>query len=114
MMIAVATLAGQVAEHFGHCEAFLMYDSEKQTQEWLTNPGHKPGFLPNLLADKGVEAIVSGGMGDGAMEIFRERGVQVVTGAKGDALAAAVAFSQGKLVSSGEVCQHHHDPHEEA
>ena len=66
MKIAVASLSGQVAEHFGHCEAFLLLDSLTGKSEQVLNPGHKPGFLPNFLGDLGVEVIISGGMGGGA------------------------------------------------
>jgi predicted Fe-Mo cluster-binding NifX family protein len=76
------------------------------------NPGHRPGFLPNFLADRGVNVIISGGMGGGAVEIFNERNVEVVVGAKGDAKAAVEAYLQGSLKSTGSVC-HEHQHHDE-
>lgn len=107
MKIAVAAVAGQVAEHFGHCETFLIYDSLSGEASFVPNPGHKPGFLPNFLGDMGVEVIIAGGMGGGAIEIFCARNIDVVTGAQGDALGAAQAFSQGELKTSGSVCHEH-------
>ena len=107
MKIAVASLNGQVAEHFGHCEAFLLLDSLTGKSEQVLNPGHKPGFLPNFLGDLGVEVIISGGMGGGAIEIFNSRGIKVVTGATGDALKAAEAYARGELTSTDSVCQEH-------
>jgi len=107
MKIAVAAVEGRVAEHFGHCETFLIYDSHSGEASFIPNPGHKPGFLPNFLGDKGVEVIIAGGMGGGAVEIFNSRNIKVVTGAQGDALAAAEAFCRGELNSSGDVCQEH-------
>ena len=107
MMIAVAAMNGQVAGHFGHCEAFLLYDSLTKDASTIPNPGHKPGYLPNFLGDKGVEVIIAGGMGGGAIEIFNERNIKVITGAQGDALAAAEAFCRGELISSGDVCREH-------
>lgn len=110
MKIAVASNNGIVAGHFGHCETFMMYDVEgKQivNEEALPNPGHKPGFLPNFLADHGANVIIAGGMGGGAVDIFNERGVEVVVGADGDAKKAVEAFLKGELVSTGEICSHH-------
>ena len=107
MIIAVAAMKEQVAEHFGHCETFLMYDSLKKEAFTIPNPGHKPGYLPNFLGDHGVEVIIAGGMGGGAIEIFNIRNIKVVTGAQGDALAAAEAFCRGELNSSGDVCREH-------
>ena len=110
MKIAVACLGDQVAEHFGHCEGFAIYETIDDViiaKGMTPNPGHKPGFLPNFLADMGVELIIAGGMGGGAIEIFCARKIDVVTGVQGDALSAAKAFSQGELKTSGSVCHEH-------
>ena len=68
MRIAVAGEGTQVTEHFGHCDSFIIFDAENGSivrQENVPNPGHRPGFLPNFLADRGVNVIISGGMGGG-------------------------------------------------
>ena len=78
MKIAVASEKEMVTEHFGHCEGFMIFDTENNQivkSETIANPGHKPGFLPNFLADRGVNVIISGGMGGGAVEIFNERNI---------------------------------------
>ena len=77
MKIAVAAMGSEVAGHFGHCENFIFFDTEdgKITAEnSVPNPGHRPGFLPNFLADNGAQVIISGGMGGGAVDIFNEIG----------------------------------------
>ena len=87
MKIAVASKKGKVADHFGHCGEFLICDIENneiKRSEIVANPGHKPGFLPIFLADKGVNVIISGGMGMGAINIFNERNIEVVVGIVGD------------------------------
>ena len=83
MRIAVACMGEEVAQHFGHCDNFNFYDTEDgkiTAMESVANPGHKPGFLPNFLADKGAKVIISGGMGGGAVDIFNERDVEVIMG----------------------------------
>jgi predicted Fe-Mo cluster-binding NifX family protein len=108
--IAVASDNGMVTEHFGHCEGFEVFDAENNQivkGETIANPGHRPGFLPNFLADLGVNVIISGGMGMGAVEIFNERNIEVVIGAKGSAREAAEAYLQGSLKSSGSACHEH-------
>ncbi len=115
MRIAIAGEGTNVTEHFGHCSVFLLFDVEngKITKEdSIPNPGHKPGFLPNFLADRGVNVIISGGMGGGAVEIFNERNVEVVVGASGDARAAAESYLKGDLKTTGSVC-HEHQHHDE-
>ena len=68
MKIAVAAMGNTVSGHFGHCENFNIYDAEDgkiTAEEVVANPGHRPGFLPNFLADRGVQVIIAGGMGGG-------------------------------------------------
>lgn len=113
--IAVACEGVQVAQHFGHCENFTFFDTEAEQivkKESVANPGHKPGFLPNFLADHGAEVVLAGGMGGGAVDIFQQRGVEVVTGATGDAETAVFAYLNGDLQSNGVVC-HEHQHHGE-
>lgn len=45
--------------------------------------------------------------GGGAVEIFNERGVEVILGAQGDARAAAEAYLRGELKSTGSICHEH-------
>jgi predicted Fe-Mo cluster-binding NifX family protein len=115
MKIAVASEKKTVAEHFGHCEGFNIFTAEGEKilkQEFVANPGHKPGFLPNFLNDLGVNVIISGGMGGGAIEIFNEKNIEVITGAKGNSESAAVEYLKGNLKSTGSVC-HQHAHHDE-
>ena len=115
MKIAVASEKEMVTEHFGHCINFNIYESEGDkivNSESIDNPGHKPGFLPNFLNDMGVNVIIAGGMGSGAVGIFNEKGIEVITGAQGNAKNAAEEYLQGKLKSTGFVC-HEHQHHDE-
>ncbi len=113
--IAVASENEMVTGHFGHCRNFNIYETENGQiikEESISNPGHKPGFLPNFLNDLGVQVIISGGMGGGAVDIFNEKGIEVIVGASGKAKAAVQAYLQGALKSTGSVC-HEHKHHEE-
>lgn len=110
LKIAVASENGTVTEHFGHCEEFAIFDTENNQiirSETVHNPGHKPGFLPNFLNDMGVSVIISGGMGGGAVDIFNEKNIEVIVGAKGNAKEAAEAYLKGSLKSNGSVCHEH-------
>ena len=114
MKISVAANGTMITGHFGHCENFIIFDTENgqiTAENSVPNPGHKPGFLPNFLADMGVKVIISGGMGGGAVDIFNERDVEVILGAQGDARAAVESYLKGELKSTGSVC-HHEGEHE--
>lgn len=110
MKIAVASEKDIVTQHFGHCENFNVYyieDNQIVNKESIPNPGHQPGFLPNYLHQIGVEVIISGGMGGGAISIFDEKGIKVITGASGSAEDAVTSYLQGSLRSSGSICHEH-------
>lgn len=115
MKIAVASEKRMVTEHFGHCEEFIIFDVEDNKiikSNPIANPGHKPGFLPNFLNDMGVNVIISGGMGSGAIEIFNEKNIEVIVGASGNAKTVVEAYLLGSLKSTGSVC-HDHKHHDE-
>lgn len=110
MKIAAACEGNFITEHFGHCENFMIFDVENNkiiASNSVPNPGHKPGFLPNFLNGLGVNVIMSGGMGGGAVDIFNELNIEVITGASGDAKAQAEMYLSGKLKSTGSVCHEH-------
>ena len=115
MKIAVASMGTIVAGHFGHCQNFTIVEAENaqiQSMTSIPNPGHKPGFLPNYLADMGVQVIISGGMGGGAVDIFNERNVEVIIGAQGDVKETVEKYLKGELKSTGSVCHNHEHAHE--
>lgn len=109
MKIAVAADDGKIAGHFGHCatyELFSVENGEIVRKESLSNPGHKPGFLPNFLHDQGVTVMIAGGIGSAAVNIFSEKGITVVAGASGPIQNVVEEYLRGSLEHSGEVCQH--------
>ncbi len=115
MKIAVASEGKMVTEHFGHCEGFTIFDTESNQikgKEFISNPGHRPGFLPVFLHDQGVNVIISGGMGGSAVQLFTESGIEVVTGASGEAEITVKSYLSGKLKSTGSIC-HEHQHHDE-
>lgn len=113
--IAVASEQAMVTGHFGHCENFIIFDTEDGKiikSESVPNPGHRPGFLPVFLSDLGVNVIISGGMGGGAIDIFNSKNIEVITGASGGAEDAVKRYLAGELESTGSIC-HEHQHHDE-
>ncbi|MFW6264757.1 MAG: NifB/NifX family molybdenum-iron cluster-binding protein, partial [Bacillota bacterium] len=110
MKIAIASENGVVSNHFGHCEGFKVYQIENKeiiTEDFIANPGHKPGFLPVFLNDKDIKVIISGGMGAKAIELFNQNDIEVIVGASGNVKEVLKKYLQGELKSSGSVCHDH-------
>lgn len=115
MKIAVASEGKMVAGHFGHCRNFNIYEVQQKqivAHESIDNPGHRPGFLPRFLKDLGVKAIISGGMGGAAVQLFNEFSIEVVIGTKGLTDDAVNQYIKGELESTGSIC-HEHEHHDE-
>ncbi len=115
LKVAVASENKQVSGHFGHCASFEVFETENGSivkSESVPNPGHRPGFLPNFLNDLGVNTIISGGMGGGAVDIFNSHNIEVILGATGDSKQAVEDYLSGKLESTGSIC-HEHEHHDE-
>lgn len=108
--IAIAAEGNQVSAHFGHCQGFMVFttkDNQLMQTEFIENPGHQPGLLPRLLHSQGVHVVISGGMGAGAIEIFNEKGMDVITGAEGLIEDTYRSYINGQLLSTGSVCHDH-------
>jgi ATP-binding protein involved in chromosome partitioning len=112
MKIALPTANGILCMHFGHCEQFTLIDVDPATKsilkrEAVTPPPHEPGLLPPWLAQQGVNAIIAGGMGQRALQLFTERGIQVVVGAPAEEPGKLVElYLAGQLTSGDNVCDH--------
>ena len=110
MKIAISSDRGMVTQHFGHCEHFHIYEVDGKkvvSSEKVKNPGHRPGFLPVFLHEQGVNVIISGGMGGGAIEIFNEKNIEVIIGAQGELENTINSYLSGELKSTGSVCHDH-------
>lgn len=115
MRIAVASEGNNVSGHFGHCAGFTMFDVQEGNvinKEYIESPGHKPGFLPVFLNEKGTNVIIAGGMGEHAQELFAENNIKVVVGAVGSIEENVDQYIKGTLKSTGSVCtKHEHEGH---
>lgn len=110
MKISVACDGAMVSQHFGHCEGFRIFtviDNQIIKNDFMPNPGHVPGLLPNLLHNADVNVIIAGGMGGGAVEIFSEHNIKVITGAAGNAEDVVKQYMDGNLKSSDSICNEH-------
>lgn len=110
MKIAVACNGDSISGHFGHCQQFVLFqveDGKVVGKEIIANPGHKPGFLPVFLHEKEANVIVSGGMGEGAVNLFKEKNIEIVTGASGNVDLAVEKYLNGQLISNQSICNAH-------
>ena len=106
--IAIASDGHQVSAHFGRCPSFTIFKTEDKGivhKEVINNPGHRTGYLPGFLQEKGVSTIICGGMGRRAISLFREKGIQVIVGITGDIDQVISDFLQEKLQQGDSLCE---------
>ena len=98
-----------VNEHFGQTKEFVIYTikGNKIVEEaYITPPPHAPGAYPQLLGEKGVDVIITGGMGQKAIALFQSQAIDVVLGANGHIDANLDEYLGGILSSQGNSCNH--------
>ncbi|RKX80236.1 MAG: dinitrogenase iron-molybdenum cofactor biosynthesis protein [Spirochaetes bacterium] len=93
-----------MSHHFGRCPfyVFVSIDEDNTVTNVTDEPnpfanGHEPGLVPKYIADKGVNIMISGGMGPRAIDFFNQFGVTVVTAASGKVKDALNAYLSGQL-----------------
>jgi len=119
MKIALPSNQNQIDEHFGHCEYFTVFTIDDQknilSEEKIASPAGC-GCKSNIavtLAEKGVKLMLAGNMGQGAVNILNNLGIDVLRGCSGDVKAVTESWLAGKLNDSGISCsQHEHGCHE--
>ena len=112
MRIAIPLADGKLTNHFGHCASFALVDAQPETKSILKRedvdaPPHEPGLLPPWLAKKGVTTIIAGGMGHRALNLFKEQGIQVITGAPSETPEKLTLDYLADTLQTGKnVCDH--------
>lgn len=111
MRIAVTYENGQIFQHFGHTEAFKIYDVEKGVITDVgvihTN-GSGHGALAGFLAQLKANVVICGGIGGGAQAALAQEGIAVFAGVSGSTDDAVQSFLSGELLfAQGATCSHH-------
>ena len=114
MKIAIPLEGGVLASHFGRCQEFaiisLDLDAKRIIQtEAMSPPVHQPGVLPQWLHQLGVSAVIAGGMGQRAIQLFSQMGIDVHAGAPVDSPENLTrAFLDGSLETEFIPCEGGH------
>lgn len=111
--IALPSRQNLIDDHFGHCEYFTVYtvDDNREIvgQETIASPvgcGCKSN-IAQTLSEMGVKVMLAGNMGDGAVRVLNNSGIEVLRGCTGEVKSVALAWLSGLLSDSGDSCHEH-------
>ena len=117
MRIAVTYLNNQIFQHFGKTKEFKVYDTMNNEiigSQILNTNGIGHCALAQYLADNGVEVLICGGLGNGAVNALNAANVKVCAGVEGSVDEAVIKYLKGSLVYfETSNCNHHHEHHHE-
>ncbi len=108
MIIAFATeekkgLDSMISQHFGKAPYYIFVKVEdgevKEVLEYDSPflSGHSPGEVPEFVHKHGASVIVSGGMGQRAIQNFERLGIIPIVGVSGEVTPILSDFIKGKL-----------------
>ncbi|MGC1392488.1 MAG: NifB/NifX family molybdenum-iron cluster-binding protein [Bacteroidales bacterium] len=120
MKIAVpVTKENQIDGHFGHCESYGVFTiSEKNKIVEIKSVGSPEGCgcksdIASVLASDGVSIMLAGGIGEGAINVLNNSGIEVIRGCSGDATEVVKLYLSGLVEDSGSSCQQHESNNKE-
>ncbi len=110
--IAIPLDNGILSMHFGHADTFAVYyieDGKITKTEQLTPPPHEPGVIPKWLNEVKATKIITGGIGQSAINFFNGFGIDVLCGAPAiEPNLLMELYLKNDLKVSGSVCDHKH------
>ena len=109
MKIAISatgpSLDAAVDPRFGRCSCFVLVDTDDMTFEAVENRNSMLGGgagiqSAQLMAQKGVKAVLTGNCGPNAHEALRAAGIDVVVGCSGPVSEVVERFTSGHLLTA--------------
>jgi predicted Fe-Mo cluster-binding NifX family protein/predicted DNA-binding protein (UPF0251 family) len=115
MKIAVTTQHTQVFPHFGRTPEFYIVTAEDGKiieESIIPAPAEGHGALVGFLVSQGVDALICGGIGGGAVNSLRAAGIQIYAGASGSVKEQVLSLLSGQLPQQGDANCDHHSEHD--
>jgi len=99
------SLDSPVSPRFGRCPYYVIVDTETMAFETMPNasmsaPSGAGIAAAQAVAQKGVNAVLTGNFGPNASQVLAQVGVQMVTGATGSVRQAVESFKNGGLTAA--------------
>lgn len=102
-------------QHFGQSKEFLIASIENGQVEKkeisAESLQHNHAGLSGLFLAEGVSLVITGGIGQPALNALTEKGLQVIRGASGRCDEILEKYLRGELTDMNVTCNHHGEHH---
>ena len=100
-------LDAEVDPRFGRCQYFVLVDPDTLESEAIENSSSTASggagiAAAQTVADKGVEAVLTGNCGPNAYQTLTAAGIKIITGASGTVKEAVQAYKEGRLKATDQ------------
>jgi predicted Fe-Mo cluster-binding NifX family protein len=95
-------LDSDVDPRFGRCKYFLIIDTDSMNIKSISNDsmmasGGAGIQAAQMVANEGVEAVITGNIGPNAFQTLKAAGIKIITGVNGKIKDVVERFNQGEL-----------------
>ena len=117
MKIGMPKNGEMLNQHFGQSKSFLIasvendqvVDRKEISSEALQ---HNHAGLSGLFLTEGVSLVITGGIGQPALNALTEKGLKVIKGASGSCDEVLQSYLSGQLTDRDVTCDHHGEHHD--
>jgi predicted Fe-Mo cluster-binding NifX family protein len=116
MKIGLPITGDMLNQHFGQSKSFLIATVENgqiiNRQEINSESlQHNHAGLSGLFLQEGVSLVITGGIGQPALNALQEKGLEVIKGASGTWEAVLAQYLGGQLQDKQVTCSHQGEHH---
>jgi predicted Fe-Mo cluster-binding NifX family protein len=116
MKIAMPNDGEMINQHFGQSKSFLIATVENQeivNKQNISSESlqHNHAGLSGLFLTEGVSIVITGGIGQPALNALQEKGLEVIKGASGKCEDVLEKYLAGNLNDQNVTCNHNGEHH---
>lgn len=98
-------LDAEIDPRFGRAAYFIIVDTDDMESESVQNPfiqarGGAGIQAAQFVANKNIEAVVTGNIGPNSFQVLKEAGINIISGVSGSVKTAVEKYNNGELKST--------------
>jgi predicted Fe-Mo cluster-binding NifX family protein len=99
-------LDAEIDPRFGRAAYFIIINTDNMESESVQNPYIQAGGgagvqAAQFVANKNVEAVITGNIGPNSFQVLTEAGLSIISGVSGSVRSAVEKYKNGELKSVG-------------